>query len=126
MAQHSFIKESISKAVEKLVIQSTTRVPSDVFQKLEGIREKETQSPISSSQIDLMVENINYGCENEIPICQDTGLQNFFLQIGEDFPILTGFEKIFKSVLKKLTKSAKIRPNTVDPITQQNLLHLYY
>ncbi len=120
VAQLNELKQSIRVALEELVVKSTTRVPTDVFQKLEEIKDKEKKSLVVSPQIDLMVENIEYGCKNEIPICQDTGLQNFFLQIGENFPMLTGFKSIIREVLKKLTMASKIRPNTVDPITQQN------
>lgn len=106
-----------------MILKSVTRVPIDVQDKLNEFSQKESKNPITSAQLDLMLQNLNYGKENCLPLCQDTGTQNFFIQLGENFPIKSDFKKIILNALSKLTDEGKIRPNTVDPFTQKNQLH---
>jgi len=75
---------------------------------------------MNRSQLDLMLENIDFGNKNCIPLCQDTGLVNFFIQIGTKSPFLIDFKKLFLDVLEKLTLDAILRPNTVDPFLKSN------
>jgi len=119
----SKLLEKISEGVYSLVLKSVTRVPSDVQQSLSELKSKEQKNAITSAQLDLMLQNLAYGKEQCLPLCQDTGTQNFFIQIGERFPVLSDFKKVILIALAKLTDEGKIRPNTVDPFTQKNQLH---
>src|SRR6056297_1910014 len=103
------LQSIVKDATKKLILKSSTSVPSDILQELYRIRQEEKNSEINLSQIDLMVENIEYGCENKIPICQDTGLVNFFLKVGDQFPLKTQLNEIFLECLEELTQESKIR-----------------
>jgi fumarate hydratase subunit alpha len=112
--------EIIRTAVLKLVNQSVVSVPTDVFDRLRQIQEKERSNPITASQLQAMIDNITYGANEKIPLCQDTGIVNFFVQFGMDFPYKENFMELFHACLSDLTQNAVLRPNTIDPFTNQN------
>ena len=115
--------DRIESAISHLVLKSTTSVPYDTILKLQEFQKQEINNPIIHSQLSLMLENIDYGHHNQIPLCQDTGHVNFFIQLGSKFPIISDFKEICLKVLRDYTEKAKLRPNTVDPITGKNEGH---
>lgn len=115
------LRSVIENALYHLILTSSTSVPSDVKQKLADCQEQERAKPIPSSLLKLMLTNINYGQEHQIPICQDTGHINFFIQLGQNFPLISDFRSEILKILAQLTSEAKIRPNTVDPFTDRNM-----
>ena len=122
-SQEEKLISRITKALYTTILKSATQVPEDIMQeliKLKNKEENEMHNQIAATQLKLMIENINFGKENTIPICQDTGLVNVFIQLGEQFPIISNFKNIISKVLSQLTNESKLRPNTVDPITQGN------
>ncbi len=112
--------KSVESALYDLIRASSVSVPKDVIQQLETFRQAEKKSPIIEAQLGLMLENIEYGHAKGIPLCQDTGHINLFIQIGEHFPHIIDFSLIAQRVLTRLTKEAILRPNAVDPLTQIN------
>ncbi len=110
----------IENALNELILKSSITVNEEILEKLEDLRKEEENNSIISSQLQLMIENIHYAKKKKIPVCQDTGHINFFIQLGNEFPIISNFKDIISNSLKKLTKESIIRPNTVDPITQIN------
>ena len=111
---------TIEQALYQLVISSSTSVTPDVLLALQNCVQKNDPLSVSTSQLDLMISNIHYGQAHQIPICQDTGHINFFLQLGERFPIQSDFKAQILKILAQLTLESKIRPNTVDPISNEN------
>ncbi|MHA1612716.1 MAG: fumarate hydratase [Promethearchaeota archaeon] len=111
---------TIEQAIYQLVISSSTSVTPDVLKALQNCVKKNEPQSVSTSQLNLMISNIDYGKKHQIPICQDTGHINFFLQLGEKFPIQSNFKELILKVLEQLTNESKIRPNTVDPISNEN------
>jgi fumarate hydratase subunit alpha len=112
----------IKQTLKTLIIRTVTNLPQDVCQALNEIKLHEKDNPIASSQLDLILENIDYGSQNLLPLCQDTGTPNFFLQLGQNFPIISDFHIECLEILQELTDAGQIRPNTIDPISQQNAL----
>jgi len=75
---------------------------------------------IAKIQIGAILENIKLAKESKRPMCQDTGIQTFFVEIGVDFPYINELRKIITNGVKKATKEIPLRPNTVDPFTGEN------
>ena len=120
MTQTKSLLKSVETALYDLIHASSVSVPKDVIQQLETFRRAEKNSPVIEAQLQLMLDNIEYGQSHGIPLCQDTGHINLFIQIGENLPHIMDFSGITKKVLARLTKEAILRPNTVDPLTQSN------
>ncbi len=116
------LNEIVKMALASLIIQTTTNIGSDIYNGLSSLKDKEKNNPIALSQLELMVDNFDYAKANTLPLCQDTGTANFFIQLGQNFPIISDFHEIILEVLQELTSNARLRPNTVDPVSQQNAL----
>jgi len=110
----------IEKSLYSLISYSAETVTKRTITVLEKMLENEKKNDIAYSQLNLMLDNITYGKKNQIPVCQDTGLVNIFIQLGENFPIISNFKESIRTILAQLTKDSKIRANTVDPIKFQN------
>ncbi|MBD3342608.1 MAG: fumarate hydratase, partial [Candidatus Lokiarchaeota archaeon] len=54
------------------------------------------------------------------PICQDTGVLNFYVNLGNRFPIISNFQKIIHEAVEKATTEVPLRGNSVDPISNLN------
>jgi len=110
----------IENSLYSLISYSAQNVTKKTITELEKMLENEKDNDIARPQLELMLENIYYGKKNQIPVCQDTGLVNIFIQLGENFPIISDFKDPIMRTLSKLTKESKLRANTVDPIKFQN------
>ncbi|MFW6196660.1 MAG: fumarate hydratase [Thermoplasmatota archaeon] len=109
------IEEGLVEAIKLAV----TRVTGETQKALEEAREKEEKEG-AKVQLDAILENIEVGKDEERPICQDTGTQTFFVELGEDFDKPTMIKKAITKSVKRATKSVPLRPNAVDPITDKN------
>ncbi|MGC9137923.1 MAG: fumarate hydratase [Thermoplasmata archaeon] len=96
-----------------------TTIPSDVYEHLNLAYNKE-KNEISRSQLKSILDNVEYAREKSLPICQDTGTQTFFLDVGFDFPFK---KELVNSIIKAVSSATSlyyIRPNAVDPFTGKN------
>ncbi len=110
----------IENSLYSLISYSAQTVTKRTINELEKMLENEKNNDIARSQLELMLENISYGNKHQIPVCQDTGLVNIFIQLGENFPIISGFKDTITKILAQLTNESNLRANTVDPIKFQN------
>lgn len=116
------LEKKISKGIHELIIRAVTSVPKEISHVLADLKAKEQNNPIANSQLEIMLQNIAYGTAHQIPLCQDTGMPTFFIQLGSKFPLITDFSSLIRANLKELTEKAMLRPNTVDPFTDRNAL----
>ena len=108
--------------IARLVIgmrNGVTKLPPDVVRKIEEAYDKE-ESDIARMQLQAILENINLARDGVLPLCQDTGIQIFFIKAGYDFPYLSELTKAIPSAIERATREVPLRPNTVDPFTGTN------
>lgn len=78
--------EKIASEVEKLCIECCHQLPQDVLAALKTVVVKE--SSLSAKKIlNQLTENAKIAHQQQIPICQDTGLAVVFVQIGSQVAI---------------------------------------
>jgi len=109
----------LEEIVIKLLRLAVTELPQDVVIKLQKSLETETNST-AKSQLKAILENVKLAKEHSIPICQDTGIQIFYLTVGSHFSLLDEIPSILERAVKRATKEIPLRPNTVNPIIKQN------
>ncbi|HWQ09048.1 MAG TPA: fumarate hydratase [Holophaga sp.] len=80
---------TIVKEVARMCIQASCLLPPDVRTALEAGRDVEA-SPLGRSILDKLVENADLAAGQGVPICQDTGVAVFFVELGEDVAIEGG------------------------------------
>ncbi|MDO9536814.1 MAG: fumarate hydratase [Thermoplasmata archaeon] len=94
-------------------------LPADVTSKLKDAYSKET-GDIPKMQFKAILDNIKLAHDEGLPLCQDTGIQVFFIKAGYDFPYLNDIHKAIPVAIEKATMEIPLRPNTVDPFTGKN------
>ncbi len=110
--------EDIEDGIVQLIKKAETELPDDVIKALK--KAYDIESGVAKTQIGAILENIDLAKKSGRPMCQDTGIQTFFVDIGKDFPYIDKLNEIIINGVKKATKEIPIRPNTVDPFTGVN------
>jgi tartrate/fumarate subfamily iron-sulfur-dependent hydro-lyase alpha chain/tartrate/fumarate subfamily iron-sulfur-dependent hydro-lyase beta chain len=109
----------VADAVEEIIRQAQTRLPPDVVEGLVVARDTETDKT-ATAQLDAILENISIADERGIPMCQDTGILVFFVEIGRDACIVLDLDRAIRQGVKQATNSVPLRPNAVEPLTRLN------
>ncbi|MCX5634046.1 MAG: fumarate hydratase [Phycisphaerae bacterium] len=78
--------EKIVSEVEKLCIKSSHELPQDVLTALQAAAQKESNAS-AKKILNQLIENAKIAKDQQIPICQDTGLAVVFLQIGSQVSV---------------------------------------
>ncbi|MCJ2513014.1 MAG: fumarate hydratase [Candidatus Thermoplasmatota archaeon] len=109
---------NVKQGIIELIRKAETELPSDVIKSLKKAYDVEVD--VAKTQIKAILDNIELAKKSKRPMCQDTGIQTFFVDIGVDFPFLGEIENLIIEAVKDATKSIPLRPNTVDPFTGKN------
>ena len=113
--QASFLEDT----VVTLLRLAVTELPQDVSKSLEQALEKE-RSKTAKSQLEAILENIRLAKKHSIPMCQDTGIQIFYLSVGADFPLIDQLPFVLRRAVQRATREIPLRPNTVNPVLHKN------
>ena len=111
-------KQDVTNGIVKLIQKAETDLPEDVVKSLKKAYKIETG--VAKTQIDAILTNVELSKKSKRPMCQDTGIQTFFVEIGVDFPEINSLKKVIVEGVKKGTKEIPLRPNTMNPLTGQN------
>lgn len=111
------------KTLEDLLIKFikvvAVRLPDDVYQALTNLKSQETDQK-SKMIYEVMFEDIRLATERNVPLCQDTGVLEFFLDVGEKYPLLGELERHIREATIKATKQIPLRPNAVEVFKETN------
>ncbi len=95
------------------------RLPDDVVAKLQALRDQE-QKDLSKVVYDSMFENLAQAIALNRPACQDTGVINYFIKAGANFPYLARLQNILVQAVKTATVEAPLRHNAVEIFEEIN------
>lgn len=79
----------ITKVVKELCIESNYYLSKDVKDALQKAKENETWE-LAENILDKIILNSNIAKNEDMPICQDTGMTCVFMEIGQDVHIIGG------------------------------------
>lgn len=113
------MKSDIVDATVRVLQQAETSLPSWVLELIEQAAEKET-SPVARSHLRFMLDNVHIAGETRLPLCQDTGLPIFRIEIGRELELDFGLHEAVSEGVRIATKEIPLRPNVVDPLTRKN------
>ncbi|SFJ67104.1 fumarate hydratase subunit alpha [Terrisporobacter glycolicus] len=110
----------ITKEVKRLCIEGNIYLGDDVIKSFKENLEKE-KSDLGKDILNILIENAQIAKETHIPLCQDTGMAVFFVEIGQEVMIKgdTLTDAINKGVSEGYTKGY-LRKSVVSPITRIN------
>lgn len=103
----------------KLIRQAAIYLPADVKLALQRAYAQETSST-GKTQLKAILDNVALAEKQRAPICQDTGTIIFYVRAGSDFKDLAVVDAALIAATRKATAEIPLRPNAVDPFTNQN------
>ena len=115
-------EQSVEKMTDiraKLVDYSGKILADDVYAKLEELRTKET-SDLATTIYDTMFKNQELAKKLDRPCCQDTGVLQFMVKCGANFPLIGEIEALLKEAVIRATKKAPLRHNSVETFDEYN------
>ena len=115
----AFDNTIIENTAVKLLKFASTKLPNDVSKALKKMHEEET-SPTSKAALSTIVNNFTIAETESLPMCQDTGIHIYYVNIGENFPKIMGIKETLRKVSARATKEVPMRPNAVNPIVGGN------
>jgi fumarate hydratase subunit alpha len=112
--------DKIVEAVKKLCIEGNLYLGKDVINSFEENLKVE-KSDAGKNILNILIENANIAKEKSIPICQDTGMAVFFVEIGQEVLVEgdTLTEAINEGVRRGYTEGY-LRKSVVSPIERIN------
>ncbi|NYT19030.1 MAG: fumarate hydratase [Methanosarcinales archaeon] len=111
--------DAVVKATIDIIKEAETLLPDDVIKALETAKENES-SDVARSQIEAILRNIEIAGNNSIPLCQDTGILIFYVEIGRELHLDIDLKGAILEATRIATSQVPLRPNAVDPLSRSN------
>ncbi|MBQ3124480.1 MAG: fumarate hydratase [Clostridia bacterium] len=111
----------ITKAVRKMCISANCHLNSDIRNAIENALETE-KSEVSKGILEKLLLNADIADKKEVPICQDTGMAVFFVEIGKEVFVEgdTITDAINKGVSEGYTEGYLRKSVVGDPLERVN------
>ena len=113
--------QQITDVVEKLCIEANQYLPEDVQGAIRRCRACEDWE-IAQGVLDKIITNFEIAEQENVPICQDTGMACVFLEIGQDVHIVGGDlrEAVDEGVRRGYDKGYLRKSVVKDPVRRGN------
>lgn len=111
--------EKMTDLMSKFVSLVSYKLPDDVESKLAELRAEETNE-LAKIIYNTMEENQKLAFELKRPSCQDTGVLQFFIKCGENFPLMGHLNDILREATFKSTMETPLRHNSVETFDEYN------
>lgn len=107
----------ITAAVKKLLMDCNYYIGKDIFGSLKAALEIE-DSPVAQSVLRQIIENDKIAADEEIPLCQDTGMAVLFVEYGDKVCVANGsFEDAVQQGVREAYTDGYLRKSVVsDPV----------
>lgn len=111
----------VTAAVKELCIEANYRLSPDMSCVFETARQTE-KSPLGKQILDQLAQNLVIAAEDEIPICQDTGMAVIFMEIGQEVHFEGGsLEEAIHEGVRRGYVDGYLRKSVVkDPLIREN------
>lgn len=111
--------ELMTDKMAKFVAYVGKKLPDDVEAKLQELRQQET-TPLATAIYDTMARNQKLAVDLNRPCCQDTGVLQFWVKCGVNFPLMGELEALLKEAVVRATFAAPLRHNSVETFDEVN------
>ena len=112
--------ELITETVARLAVEANCQLPCDIKKRIEDARANEPW-PTAQGILDKIIENYGIAGENNVPICQDTGVCCVFLRIGQDVHICGDLRTAVDEGVRRGYGEGYLRKSVVkDPLRRVN------
>ena len=113
--------DKVTEIIKEMCISANYFLSDDMNRKLKEAELKE-ESPLGRQILFQLQENLKIAGEDQIPICQDTGMAVIFLEIGQEVHFEGGRleEAINEGVSQGYTKGYLRKSVVSDPLIREN------
>jgi len=111
-------QKDLEAGLLQLIMKAETEIPSDIIVALKLAFLVETGA--AKVQLEGILANVEMAKKKQYPLCQDTGILTFFINIGTGFPAIGKLKQTIEHAVARATMEIPLRPNTIDPITGKN------
>ena len=112
--------EKITETISRLFIEANTYLGEDVLRAFDKAYEKE-ESPVAREVIEELRENARIARNEEVPICQDTGLAVVFVKLGQDVRVCDGdLNEAIHEGVRKGYEEGYLRKSASHPLSRKN------
>ncbi|MHC1631231.1 MAG: fumarate hydratase [Methanotrichaceae archaeon] len=112
-------RSDLVEATVAVLRKAETSLPDWVVKLIETAAQEETDI-VAKSQLESILENIEIAEQEDVPLCQDTGLPIFHLELGRNLRVPFDLRYAIAEGVRIATESVPLRPNAVDPLTRIN------
>ncbi len=112
-------RADLVEATVAVLARAETSLPGWVVDRIEEAARTET-NPLAESQLEAILVNVAIAAQDQIPICQDTGLPVFHLELSRDASVPFDLREAVAEGVRRATDEVPLRPNAVDPLTRIN------
>ena len=110
----------VADTVATLCIQANTQLPADVKAALDAAQAAEPW-PLAKTTLGLLQKNLVVAAEQNLPICQDTGMACVFIELGQQVQIEGDLEQAVNEGVRRGYGEGYLRKSiTGDPLKRCN------
>lgn len=111
----------ITKEVKRLAIEANYFLPDDVLESLKKSQSEEKWE-LAASTIGKIIDNAEIAKNDQVPMCQDTGMVVVFVEIGQDVHVVNGsLEDAINQGIREGYDEGFLRKSVVkDPLDRVN------
>lgn len=111
--------DKFKQSMLELISETSANLPPDVRRAISKAVGDETPDTQASLALSTIAINIDMAQESVAPICQDTGMPNFYIHTPAGTNQIL-MRKEIEEAIAEATKLGRLRPNSVDSITGKN------
>ena len=110
----------VTEVIRRLCIEANCHLSADLKERISACRGCET-FPVAQGILDQIIENYNIADENNVPVCQDTGMACVFVDIGQEVYVEGNLEEAIHEGVRQGYKDGYLRKSVVrDPLDRVN------
>ncbi len=113
------LNKEILEIVANLVYTANTQLPGHVLNAICAAEQLE-ENNLPHFVLNILKENARIAEKTGLPICQDTGIDVFFVELGRNLAITDDILSLINRGVAKATKEGWLRASVCDPLTRQN------
>ena len=112
--------QQVTDVVRRLCIEANCHLTDDLKNCITACRACET-FPVAQGILDQIIENYQIADENNVPVCQDTGMACVFVDVGQDVHVEGSLEEAIHEGVKQGYAEGYLRKSVVrDPLDRVN------
>ncbi len=110
----------VTEAVKRLCIEANYYLNQDIRDRFKEAKEKETFSA-AQNILNILTENADIAANNDMPMCQDTGMAVIFVEMGQEVHVDGPLEDAINEGVRQGYTEGYLRKSVVkDPIHRIN------